>query len=97
MSACDVCALIFIIYWGGAMLIPLFKNEISTGARNMKTIIDLIDREWRVDREHRSQPGFVELILSPVGDAQKCQRALTLPNWAAKSAIDHSIKVEVVS
>jgi len=63
----------------------------------MKTIIDLIDREWRVDREHRSQPGYVELILSPVGDAQRCQRALTLPNWAAKSAIDHSIKVEVVS
>ena len=94
MSACDVCALIFIIYWGGAMLAPLFKPE---GARVMKTIIDLIDREWRVDREHRSQPGYVELILSPVGDAQRCQRSLTLPNWAAKSATDHSIKVEVVS
>jgi hypothetical protein len=26
MSACDVCALIFIIYWGGAMLLPLFTN-----------------------------------------------------------------------
>lgn len=92
MSAHDVCVLIFIIYWGAAMLIPLFN-----WSKKMKTIIDLIDREWRVDREHRSQPGYVELILSPVGDAQKCQRALSLPNWAAESAIDHKIKVEVVS
>ena len=92
MSALDTCALIFIIYWAAAMLLPLCKTRSTT---NMKTIIDLIDREWRVDGEYRIQPGFVELILSPVGDAQKFQRALKLPNWAADSAIAHSIKVEV--
>ena len=31
MSPVDICAVIFIIYWGCVMLVPLFK---STGAQS---------------------------------------------------------------
>jgi hypothetical protein len=30
MSAPDTCALIFIIYWGCVMLVPLFKTQEQT-------------------------------------------------------------------
>ncbi len=94
MNAGDACGLIFIIYWGGAMLLPLCKTTRST---IVKSILDLVGNEWRVDRERVNQPGYVELTLSPVGDAQTCQRSLTLPHWMAKPALAHAIKVQVRS